>query len=142
MDKIQGKVAKILNSRELVINRGSNDGVIRGMVFDVLDPTEHEIRDPDSGDVLGAVKRPKIRVRVVDVQDRMAIARTFLTRSVNVGGMGVSGMRWVDAFSPPKLEEKPETLRTNEATWEQLSEQDSQVKTGDPVIQVLPEKDP
>ena len=34
---IQGKVAQILNSRELVINLGSEQGVTLGMHFNVLD---------------------------------------------------------------------------------------------------------
>ena len=44
---IQGKVARILNSRELAINIGSNNGVQAGMYFDILDPKGENITDPD-----------------------------------------------------------------------------------------------
>ena len=36
--EIRGKVAQILNSRQLVLNVGSNGGVEEGMIFAVLDP--------------------------------------------------------------------------------------------------------
>ena len=35
-DPIRGKVARILNSREIAINVGRDDGVYRGMYFDVI----------------------------------------------------------------------------------------------------------
>ena len=37
-EPLRGKVARILNSRELVINIGEQEGVEIGMLFDVLDP--------------------------------------------------------------------------------------------------------
>ena len=37
----------------------------------------------------------------------------------------------------PKKVTKYETLKTEEKTWEHLDEEDSYVKVGDPVIQVL-----
>jgi len=66
---IRGKVARILNSRELVINVGSKDGVAVGMKFDVLEPKREEIKDPDTGEVLGSLARPKVRARVKSVQE-------------------------------------------------------------------------
>ena len=38
IELIRGKVAKILNTREVVINIVSKDGVEVGMKFEVLDP--------------------------------------------------------------------------------------------------------
>ena len=35
---IEGKVAKILNTRELIINRGAEDGVANRMQFVIQDP--------------------------------------------------------------------------------------------------------
>ena len=40
-------------------------------------------------------------------------------------------------FMPAKWETKYETLKTEEKTWEDLDEEDSYVKIGDPVVQVL-----
>jgi len=62
---IRGKVARILNSRELAINVGSADGVDVGMYFDVLDPKGEDVKDPDSGEVLGSLigQRCALRLR-------------------------------------------------------------------------------
>ena len=38
---IEGKVAKILNSREIAINKGSEDGVKTGMKFNVQRTGNH-----------------------------------------------------------------------------------------------------
>ena len=40
-------------------------------------------------------------------------------------------------FMPAKWETKYETLKTEEKTWKDLDEEDSFVKIGDPVVQVL-----
>jgi hypothetical protein len=133
-EPIAGKVARILNSRELVINRGTEDGVALRMVFEVLAPQGEDIRDPDTGDILGSVDRPKVVVRIVQVSERMAVARTFRSRRRNIGGVG--SLRVFDnMFAPPKYVTEYDTLKTNEQTWEDLDEEDSFVKIGDPVRQ-------
>lgn len=138
---IRGKVARILNSRELAINVGTNDGVVAGMHFDVLDPKGEDITDPDTGEVLGSIDRPKVRVQVVKVYERLSVASTYKKHEVNVGGrganLGVGGL--ADLFMPPKFVTKYETLKTTEKTWEDLEEKESFVKTGDPVVQVITE---
>jgi hypothetical protein len=139
---IRGKVARLLNSRELAINVGSVDGVVVGMYFEVLDPKGDDIRDPDSGKILGSIDRPKVRIRVVKVQDRLSVASTYKERQINVGGRGPSiGIGLSDLFMPPKYITKYETLKTDEKTWEDLDEQESYIKTGDPVVQVIDELD-
>jgi hypothetical protein len=139
---IRGKVARILDTRNLVINLGANHGLVVGMYFDVLDPKGEDIRDPDTGEVLGSLDRPKVRVQVVKVEERLAVASTFKKKTINVGGRGglaVTGL--AEMFLPPKHVTKYETLKTTEKTWEDLEESDSFVKTGDPVVQVLEELD-
>ena len=46
-EPIRGKVARILNSREMVINVGSDSGVAVGMRFEVMDAKGEDILDPD-----------------------------------------------------------------------------------------------
>ncbi len=139
---IRGKVARVLNSRELAINVGSKHGVVAGMYFDVLDPKGEDITDPDTGVVLGSIDRPKVRVKIVSVQDGLSVASTFKKKQVNVGGSGtLAGHGLSDLFLPPKYVTKYETLKTDEKTWENLSESESYVKTGDPVVQVIVEVD-
>ena len=141
-DPLRGKVARILDTRNLVINLGETHGVIAGMYFDVLDPKGDDIKDPDSGEVLGSIERPKVRVQVVKTEERLSVASTFRKKTVNVGGRGgfaVGGL--AEMFLPPKHVTKYETLKTTEKTWEDLEESESYVKTGDPVVQVLEEVD-
>ena len=131
---IRGKVARVLNSREVALNKGSNDGVAVGMIFKILSPTGSAIKDPDTGEVLGSVELTKTRVKVTEVQDRVCVASTYHTYRINLGGSG-SGLAGL--FEPPKWETRIETLKTDEATLEELDEKDAYVKTGDPVAQDL-----
>jgi hypothetical protein len=139
---LRGKVARILDTRNLVINLGATHGVVVGMYFDVLDPKGEDIRDPDTQEILGSLERPKVRVQIVKAEDRISVASTFKKKTVNIGGRGglaVGGL--AEMFMPPKHVTKYETLKTTEKTWEDLEESDSYVKTGDPVVQVLEEID-
>ncbi len=138
---IRGKVARILNTRELVINVGANSGVVVGMYFDVLDPKGEDIKDPVTREVLGSLERPKVRVKVISVKERLSVASTYKKREVNVGGGGWELTGMARLFMPPKYVTQYETLKTTESTWEDLDEKESYVKTGDPVVQVLSEPD-
>ena len=133
-EPIRGKVARILNSREIVITVGSKDGVTIGMRFDVMDTTGENITDPDTGELLGSVERQKVRVEISKVQEKLSVASTYKKKDVNVGGnIGFASQM----FMPVKWVTKYETLKTDEQTWEDLHEMDSYVKTGDPVVEVL-----
>ncbi len=76
---IRGKVAEVLNDREIVINRGKDHGVKLGTRFKITETVE--IRDPDTGDVIGTIIREKIRFKVVYAQPSMSIARTYETHT-------------------------------------------------------------
>lgn len=138
--RIRGSVAKILSAREIIINRGAEDGVAGGMKFAVLDPAEDEVIDPETGEVLGVIHRPRLRVIVHRVEPRLAFARTFDARRVNVGGLGYDWEAMSRAFdrirTPPRYEERAETLRTDESAWDG-EDGERPVRTGDPVEQVL-----
>jgi hypothetical protein len=142
---IRSKVARVLNSREIVIAAGSTQGVTKGMYFDVMDPKGEDIRDPDTGEVLGSIERPKVRVKVTQVQERLSVASTYKKERINIGGTGyaaVGAVSLAQALMPPKYVTKYETLKTDEKTWEDLDEEESYVKSGDPVVQVVEKIDP
>lgn len=136
-DRIRGRVARILNSRELVLNIGSDLGVVEGMYFDIMDPAGEDIRDPETLEVLGSIERPKVRVQIIRVQQRISIATTYKKKQVNVGGMDMIAAQVNKMFMPPKFQIEYETFKTTEKTWEDLSEEQSYVKIGDPAVQVL-----
>ena len=141
MTPIRGKVAQILSTRELVINLGYEDGVTLDMYFDVMDPKGTDIEDPDTREILGSIERPKVRVKVSRVETRLSIASTYRSRKINVGGQGgshnLASSLMSQYLAPPKWIVKYETLKTQEKTWENLDEEESYVKTGDPVVQVI-----
>ncbi|MCA1832118.1 MAG: hypothetical protein ABR548_05140 [Actinomycetota bacterium] len=133
-ERIEGRVAQILNSRELVLNRGAADGVQVGMRFAILNRKGADIRDPETDEVLGSVEVEKALVKVVRVHERLAVARTFRTTFVS----GILG-----ALSGLTTESRhvPETLKTDERTYQQeLDESESFVKRGDPAIQIVGEE--
>lgn len=137
-DLIRGKVARVLNSREVAFNVGKNNRVEVGMYFDILDPKGESIEDPDTGESLGSINRPKVRVKVTKVQENLSVASTYRTKRINVGGVGPLLSDFSNVFMPPKWETRYETLKTKEKTWEDLDEVESYVKAGDPVVQAVP----
>ena|SRR5713101_2584053 len=82
--RLEGRVAQILNARELVINLGSQNGVRQGMKFAVLAEFPIEIHDPVTNEMLGVVDREKVRVEATEVRERIAICRTY--RTTKTGG--------------------------------------------------------
>lgn len=131
---IRGKVARVLNSREIAINVGAEKGVAVGMHFDVLDPKYENIRDPDTHELLGSIERPKVRVEIIRVQEKLSIASTYRKKKINVGG---SGLGFSELLMPPDWRTKYETLKTEEQDWEDIEVKESYVKVGDPVAQVI-----
>ncbi len=75
MSNIEGKIAAILSATQVVINRGSNDGVEQGdyfLIYSELGP----FPDPDSNEDLGSTKQIWGRVNVRIVENRFCIAET------------------------------------------------------------------
>ena len=132
---ISGKVARVLNTREIAINVGSTDSVAVDMYFDVMDPLYNDIIDPDTKEVLGSVARPKVRVKITHVEAKLSLATTYRTEKANIGP------RVYDFLLPSgDLTTRYETLKQNGKLGDQpdaLDESESYVKTGDPVIQVI-----
>lgn len=96
---------------------------------------------PDTKEILGSVDRPKVRVKVTKVQARLSVASTFRKEKINIGGTGEGHFGSIGLLAqrlmPPKYVTKYQTLKTDEVTWEDLDEEQSYVKSGDPVVQVL-----
>ena len=137
---ICGKVARVLNTREIAINVGAENGVTVGMHFDVIDLQYEDIRDPDTNEVLGSIERPKVRVKIIQVQEKLSLATTYRKEQVNTGGTwGFSLGPFARSLMPPNWITKYETLSKIEEARDVLDEEDSYVKAGDPVVQVIKE---
>src|SRR5690349_2535070 len=74
---IRGKVAQVLNDRQIIINRGRDQGVTPGMRFAVLDLSAADVRDPDTNEVLGSLFFEKARVEVARVEAKISLAQTY-----------------------------------------------------------------
>ncbi len=72
MEKIEGKVAKILDEYSIVINVGRDNDVVNGMVFVVFVQSDDEVKDPDSGEALGKLEHVKDYIIVSHVQDKFS----------------------------------------------------------------------
>ncbi|WP_065571419.1 hypothetical protein [Microbacterium oleivorans] len=142
MSRIEGKVATVLNERELVLNVGAEEGVEIGMRFKILYPGGIQITDPDTNEPLGNVEWPKTEVKVVSVQPHMAVGRTFRTITIPEVGNRFSVYRaasllGMDNYEPEK--QVVETLRSSDGFAEkEIDASESVVKRGDPAVQVVP----
>lgn len=83
MKGIEGKVAKIIDVYTVVINRGLEHGVEEDMRFVIYEPGE-EIKDPDTGDLLGKFEYVKAKVKVVNVQEKFSTAETYETQTTTM----------------------------------------------------------
>jgi len=140
MDKptlLTGKVASILNERELTINIGAADGVAVGMKFKVLSGTPLEVRDPETNALLGKVDREKVRVKASEVYDKFSICKTFVVHTTS----GAFTPSFMDAINSSLLGQRREYIETLKADGHSLppplTEEESFVKKGDQVVATL-----
>jgi hypothetical protein len=124
---IRGAVAALVNERELVINRGSDHGVTRGMKFRVLTSNDVEVSDPETGESLGNIIRVKVRVQAASVQEKMTICRTYETIRSGIFGASARAL----------TETEYRTLRTGDSGFlPPIQESDSYISVGDPVEEI------
>jgi hypothetical protein len=136
---IEGKVASVLNERELAINIGVEQGVKEGMKFKVLAEKPTEILDPETGEILGELDREKVRVRVLEVREKFSVCRTYKKRYAS-GGPFYNMFAVGDLVAGPRV--VVETLKAEDSSLPPpLSEEESYVKKGDRVIQLLKDDD-
>ena len=129
---ITGKVARIVTTDELAINRGREQNVRVGTVFEILDPRTDDIIDPDTREHLGSIKRVKARVRVTKVE-----AKVCLAALVRASGWLASTSAIAEFFGP--------TTSIAGATGPTAERQGPPrffggVQVGDPVEEVLTEE--
>jgi len=133
-ETLQGRVAAIVNARELVINIGSNHGVILGMKFAIMAATPLEIKDPSTGKVLDRLDREKVRVEATEVREFITICRTYRVKHIPAGTASFSDIStWL---REPR--DVPETLSVRDSSLPPpLPEEESYVKVNDRAIQVM-----
>lgn len=142
VERLQGKVAEVVSDREVILNRGSEHGVRAGMYFAILDPDAVGITDPDTGEELGGIRVVKIVVQAVEIAPKLTLARTFKTRTVNIGGTGTGGFSSLAAIlatpKPPEYVEQVEKLTLDRNAPKKIDPNDSVVFRGDPFESATP----
>ena len=133
-DRISGSVARLLNDRELVINRGATHGVEVGMRF-ANSPRKVSVSPiQKEGLKIGDVERPKTLVKVTQVQEKLAVASTYRTKTV--GGDWIARLPMFRPQQEP--EEIRETLRAETSEFARpLKKEESYVQLGDRAVQVV-----
>jgi hypothetical protein len=91
-EKIDIRVAKVLELDKIVINKGKNDNIDDHMEFLVYDEGV-EILDPVSGKSLGVLENPKGTFKAIHIQDKMSI---LLSKTKRPNKMMVSLMIFND----------------------------------------------
>lgn len=133
-ERLEGRVATIIDYKTLVINIGKEKGVKRGMKFAVLAETSLDIIDPDSHRILDSIDREKIRVEAVEVRDLVTVCKTYRTKKIPGGPLYHPDL--ADFARPPR--EIEETLSIEEDSLPSpLPEEDSYVKVNDRVLQTV-----
>jgi hypothetical protein len=123
----------VLDSRELVINRGVAEGVKVGMRFAILTRSGLKVTDPDTGQSIGAVPFINTIVKIVRVDEHLSVGRTFRTIAGRPALGGAALATIIEGIA-----DRVETLRAGERTATQrLSDEERTVKRGDPVIEVI-----
>lgn len=74
------KVAKIISTKQLVINAGSNNHIKKGDIFDIIDTiSDTPVIDPDTKKELGYLTLKKGTIEITDVYENMAIGEAVKT---------------------------------------------------------------
>ncbi len=116
---LDGKVAAVLGPQAAALNIGGDAGVETEDIATVYDVVQ--IKDPDTGDMLGEVRVPKVRLRIYIVQPRLSIGRTYEIVAQEEPSM------WLLQGSSQPLQRITENQDATD--WRSIY-----VKVGDPVI--------
>lgn len=75
-DNKEFKIAKIVNDFTFFINAGEKDGIEPGDEFEILQSRKTEIKDPDTGEVLGSYNAEKGHIFAKQVFDKYSVCKT------------------------------------------------------------------
>ena len=128
---IKGKIVSIVTHRNVVINRGAQDGVRKGMKFSVLLKVGR-IEDPeDPTNTLESLSFVKAKITVSAVYDRMSYCATIGTlvgpfASLSLTSVQNPLLKEIPSYKYPPMGDK---LMAPEDAWK--------LHRGDPVKQIV-----
>lgn len=136
--RISGKVARIVNNKSVVLNRGTDQGIKIGNYIGILDSSLQNVVDPDTEDNLGNIRAFKIALRVEQVSKRLCVASTYKTYRRNLGGEGIGIGNMMQSLSPPNWVDIQETLKIESDDAKPIEPSVSKVQVGD-IFEVISE---
>src|SRR5437868_392178 len=74
---ISARIAAVVSPYEVAFNSGADAGVKEGDQAWIFRNTE--ITDPESGEILGTVRRPTLQFRIIEVQPKLSVGTTVGT---------------------------------------------------------------
>ena len=107
------KVAKIISTKQIVINAGEEDGIKVGDELQIIEQIGDPVKDPDTGKILGTLDKQKGKVIVSTVYSKMSIADAPTKEIINDPYSNL--MRQVSAVSggTNPLDRWKKTIRTD-----------------------------
>ena len=136
--KITGRVAHIVDNRTVILSVGSENQVQPSMRFKIFSANKTKIIDPETKALLGELDRVKLRVKVIEVQEKYSIAETYEYTTVNKGGSYNSSVLALNRmFQEPKLERSYKTFEIDKQDRKAIDEKDSIIRVGDRVEQII-----
>jgi hypothetical protein len=77
------RVIRIIDENSILIRGGTEDGLRNGNILSILAGEDFTVKDPQTGEVLGAIKAELARVEVVNVFSRFSICMNQKTVKTN-----------------------------------------------------------
>jgi hypothetical protein len=109
---IEGKVIKIIDTYKLAINKGKKDGIKENDRFIILEKGE-ELLDPDTNESLGYLEIPKLKMKVIHIQEKISILESDeidisfeeKIKKIRKNSENIMRISFLYPFSEPKEEE-------------------------------------
>jgi hypothetical protein len=130
---ITGEVIAIADEYTLVLNVGREDGVVKGMHFQIVE--EFNIEYPETGEVIKGLEFPKAEVEVISVQDKSCVAQSS---AIEARVEEAEIFRVPRVFAPRRIEERKPLPLSKKARYE-VTGLKREVDVGDKVVQILEE---
>lgn len=107
---LKARVARVSSKTQLVLNVGSEHGVMPGDIFRIMSLDGIPIQDPDSGELLGELPVEKARVRAQRIYPKICVVETYRTYTIGGGASSLGAM-----FGPERtVTEEMDVERSND----------------------------
>ena len=132
---LQAKIIAILDNQRVIINAGSEQGVLSGHQFFIYEEGE-EIKDPDTGEVLEHLENVKAHVEAFLVQDKISVLVPVDIKKQGSTSVLSASLAQVYSDSENRYVDRSQlNVRQDQILG---SRQPSQISIGDLVRSVLP----